>query len=246
MEDLTERADVSDPITDPIVPPTPAPPVAPATPVTLSASVPAPVRREPTEKTFTQAELDERIGKARQAARAAAYRYLGKELGVSVVAESGEVELSSLRTLVDEARTKRAANEETVRDTLARLAETEGRYTEKDSEVRGAIARAQQMLRRGEAKATAIQLGFSDPVDALALIGDLSRFPADLEAGTVTGLEDALKAIATSKPYLLRTADVAPPPISPLTPAPADRRDTALADDDARREGVRTQARSFF
>jgi hypothetical protein len=249
-ESLTENDLV--PVSEPTpVPVAPVPPPAPVRRVVSAPVVPvAPVvASEPAvrEKTFSQADLNEAIGKARTEARAAAYRYLGKELGVPVTAENGEIELSPLRTLVDEARSKRASNEDALRSTLDRLTEVEGRYSEKDSEVRGAINRAQQMLRRGEAKATAIQLGFSDPADAMALLGSLDRFPADLDTGVVTGLEEALRAIATSKPYLLRASDTpAPPLLSTPTPTPADSREAQRVDDDDRREGIRAQARNYF
>lgn len=260
VDDTTEEpAAVSDPTPVPapipVVPPAPAPPPARE----RAAPSPAPARRaardeedederpsRPREKTFSQADLDAAIGKARTEGRAAAYRYLGKELGVPVVAEDGTIELSGLRTLVEEARTKRASNEDALRSTLDKLTEVEGRYSEKEAEIVGAIGRARHELRRGEAKALAIQTGFSDYRDALALLGDLGRFEADLETGSVTGLEDALKEIAAQKPYLLRQAtDAPPPPAIPPTPSPADGKELMGADDD-RRQAVRRQAETFF
>lgn len=244
-----------DPISSVPVAPVAPTPLAPAPAPVAPTPAPAPVRREAPapepeparEKTFTQAELDDRVGKARHEGRASAYRYLGKELSVAVVTESGEIDLSGLRGLVEEARTKRASNDDSLRAALDRLNETEARAAEKDAEVRGATARAQQMLRRGEAKAAAIQLGFNDPADALLQLGDLSRFPADLETQTVDGLTDALTAIAAQKPYLLRSTETPPPPpISTPTPSPTDPAKQQLADDEERREIVRAQARAFF
>lgn len=46
------------------------------------------------------------------------------------------------------------------------------------------------------------KLGFYDPDDAAKLV-DLSKVEYDEESGTVTGVEDAVKALATKKPHLL-------------------------------------------
>lgn len=46
------------------------------------------------------------------------------------------------------------------------------------------------------------KLGFYDPDDAAKLV-DLSKVEYDEESGTVTGVEDAVKALAAKKPHLL-------------------------------------------
>jgi hypothetical protein len=190
------------------------------------------------------------VGEARTAGRRTAYSYLQKELGVPVVNEAGDVTLDQLRTLVHQARTGETASSAQLRDLLAQQQAAEQRIAEKESEYRGALVRAQDILRRGEARTLAVQLGFHDPKDAVAMLGDLGRFESDLETQTVAGLHEALQTLATEKPYLLKGATAAPapvvPPALPATPKPTDNRATADADDEAKLEQVRRQASSFF
>lgn len=238
-------------------------PEAPVTPVTTastaSMTVPATTTvatpsTSPRERTFTQAELDAKIGEARTQGRKTAYSYLQKELGVPVLNEAGDITLDQLRALVTQARTQETSASAQLRALLDEKQRLEQTLGEKDSEVKGAYSKAAQMLRLGEAKALAVQLGFNDPKDAVVMLGDLSRFEADVEAGTVAGLHEALTALSTEKPYLLRGAlpsttqapGATPPPAIPPTPRPADPRAAKQVDDEERREAVRRQAQSYF
>ena len=244
--------DTMDPVTPPAVvepitpPPAPAPVVAPVATPAATAATPS------REKAFTQTEVNDQIGRARQEGRKSAYAYLQKELGVPLVNEAGDTTLDALRGLIQQARTQETAASAQLRDLLTQKTTLEAQVAEKDSEVRGAYARAQQALRLGEAKALAVQLGFNDPRDAVVMLGDLSRFEADLEAETVTGLHEALTQLATEKPYLLKTANpspaaaVAAPPAIPPTPKPANQRDARQVEDEDRLAAVARQAQSFF
>jgi uncharacterized membrane protein YccC len=169
---------------------------------------------------------------------------------VPVVNEAGDVTLDQLRALVNQARTGETSASAQLRDLLTQQQAAEQRIAEKESEYRGAIGRAQDILRRGEARVTAVQLGFHDPKDAVAMLGDLGRFEADLETQTVAGLHDALQALATEKPYLLKGATapaaITPPPALPATPKPKDNRANVDADDEDKLDQVRRQASSFF
>lgn len=239
---------MSDTDTQVVDSPPPSPPPTP-TPTPPSAPRPTPT---PTEARFTQAQIDEAASRARNEGRQAAYRYLGKELGVAVVTEDGAIDLSQLRELVTTGRTQKSSDADRLRALLAEKDQLASTIEQKDSEVQGAVTRARHALRQGEAKALAVQLGYQNPADALALLGDLNRFETDLDAGTVAGLEDALKALAEQKPYLLKQAasDVpppVPPPAVPPTPPPTRPNDrTAGEDDDDKLDSVRAQARSFF
>lgn len=233
----------------------PTPPTTTAS--TASVTIPAtttvtvPATQQPREKVFTQAELDAKIGEARAQGRKSAYAYLQKELGVPVVNEAGDITLDQLRTLVTQARTGETTASAQLRDLLTQKQQLEQAIGEKDSEVKGAYARAQQMLRLGEARALAIQLGFNDPRDAVVMLGDLNRFEADVEAGTVAGLHEALQQLASEKPYLIKgssatAAAVAPPAPIPATPKPADPSKARAVEDDEKLDAVRRQAQAFF
>lgn len=233
------------------------PPATPATTTPASlATVSTPATTTvaaPRERAFTQAELDAHAAKARDQGRKAAYSYLQKELGVPILAEGGEITLDQLRALVTQARTGETAASAQLRQLLTDKEAAEARIAEKDSEVRGAYGKAQQMLRLGEAKALAVQLGFNDPRDAVVMLGDLARFEADVDAGTVAGLHDALTALAAEKPYLLKggaatttATTTAPPPAIPPTPKPADPRQAAAVEDEEKLAAVRQQAQAFF
>ncbi len=79
---------------------------------------------------------------------------------------------------------------------------------------------------------TAAQMRFHDPADAYAL-SDLSGVEID-EDGKVSGVDDALKALAKSKPHLIRSAE----PTANLNAQNRTNGAAAISDDDAQRIGA--------
>ena len=66
---------------------------------------------------------------------------------------------------------------------------------------------------RAEIVSKAALMGFNDPGDAIALL-DKSKIDTD-ENGEITGVEDALQALAKAKPYMLKTNRVNPGATNP-------------------------------
>ena len=86
----------------------------------------------------------------------------------------------------------------------AALTETEKLAKAKaDAEARAAAAekRAIEIALTAEIRAQAALMGFVDPADAMALV---DRSKVEMTDGGVTGVVDALKALASAKPYMLK------------------------------------------
>lgn len=139
------------------------------------------------ERTFTQAELDkvlkERLDRERR--------------------KSAE-KFADYDTLKDQA-SKYAAIEEAQKTELQKAQE---KLAAEQQRAEAAEAEAKRVKHESAVVTEALQLGFADPNDALAMIGEVEDVSA------------ALKALAEQKPYLLKTNKPAPPggkkPANPL------------------------------
>lgn len=140
------------------------------------------------EKKFTQAEFDAKVQSRLSRAEKAAQKALAKELGYDSVEamqaalkpngkekEDGKLDPAEVDRLVDE---KIKAHEKEQND------------------------KTFQRLLNAEVKVMANELGFADWEDALAL-ADLSAAKED-DKGNVTGVKEALEALAKKKPHLLK------------------------------------------
>lgn len=89
------------------------------------------------------------------------------------------------------------------------LTETE-RYKQRTAELEAQLSREKEVrqasLIRSEVRIQALKLGFTDPDDAYSLL-DLSEVEFEEETGDVQGIDKLLKALAKSKPYLLKVDD---------------------------------------
>lgn len=77
--------------------------------------------------------------------------------------------------------------------------------TAKEQEAKAATDRANRVIQDSNIKVAALQAGVIDADAALALI-DRSKIQVD-ENGNVTGLEDAIKSLVESKPYLVNKSN---------------------------------------
>lgn len=83
-----------------------------------------------------------------------------------------------------------------------------------EAEKQAALQRASEMVLRSSIITEAAALNFADPNDAYVL---LDKSDLIVEEGKVEGLSDALKALAESKPYMIR-ADKNPPKLGAANP----------------------------
>lgn len=86
---------------------------------------------------------------------------------------------------------------------------TKTRVTELESQ-NGSLSKQITDLRIQNAFLAANEFDWHDPADALRL-ADLSGVEIDPDDGTVTGVKDALKALAKSKPHLIKKVDKTDP-----------------------------------
>lgn len=226
-----------------------APAVAPVRRAEAPAPSPAPTATpEPHIPAgyLPQAEVDRLVGEARTDARRKAYLYLSRELGVQLVDENGTT-IAPLKSALEEVRGVRNAKDARIAELEVERADLEGRVVAKESEVSHAFAKAQHMLRLGEAKAQAVMLGFNDPADAIAMLGDLDQFEADIETGVVAGLDKALAKLAAAKPYLIRSTPIpdAIPPTPSESTARARQAEVEAVNED-KLDTVRLQAQTYF
>jgi len=173
-------------------------------------------------------------GKARQEGRDSAYNYAFRELGVKSLSEA-KTWIEGGRNAQTTESAKVAALETKISELQQQLAsrvqELEGQVTF----TRGDVARyrelSEQSLRAAAIRLEAGSLGFLNPDDAIKFV-DLAAFPVDIAAMQVTGVAEALKTLASERPYLLRatapaaesvttTTTVAPEPATPAASAPA-------------------------
>lgn len=107
------------------------------------------------------------------------------------------------------AREKRLAELETAETqrAQAQLSESErlkAQLAEATAAADAARAQARDTAIRSAVTLAATRAGFLDPADVLAL-ADLSAATVD-DSGTVTGIDEAIKALAKARPYLLKPA----------------------------------------
>lgn len=152
----------------------------------------------------------------------------------------GLAELESLRAALKKANSESAARrikleeyEQAERERQeAELSETE-KLKKKLAEAQTASERAAEEMRniriRHAVEMTAASMQFYDPADAFVL-ANLSGVAVE-EGGAVTGVEDALKALAKSKPHLVKGAERP----SDLNTQNRTNGATPISEDDAKR-----------
>lgn len=94
-----------------------------------------------------------------------------------------------------------------------RTARTAAEAARVEAETRATAAEAR--ARSTEIKAAASALGFNDPADAEAFL-----------ASDATDIEAALKEVLEKKPYLAKSAEAAPPVVTPTSPTNPARTET--------------------
>lgn len=150
--------------------------------------------------------------------------------------EAPEIDVEAMRRELAEARREAAKYRTTLRkleqEQQAKVNESlsaEDRYRAELATMQQRLAAAEQAsqdrLVRSAVVTAAAKAGFVDPDDAFALV---DRGALEIsEDGTVTGLDEAIRAIAKAKPYLVRpktTSSPAAPAGGPQAPTDAQLR----------------------
>lgn len=95
-----------------------------------------------------------------------------------------------------------------------------------EADKKTALAAANTRLMSAEIKVFAVQVGFVDPADAVALV-DKTGIAVD-DAGNITGAKEAVEALAKAKPHLLGTGK---PGGTPGSAGNGNRQDGTPGDD---------------
>lgn len=164
------------------------------------------------ETTFTQAQMDaiisQRSKRAEKSATSKLLESLGAESPEGIKAQLEELQKLKAAAMSDEEKAK--ADLEAMRVQLA----------EANEATKKAQAAAQRQL--VESAILLAAGNFQDPQDALQFV-DMTKIV--IEDGKVTGVDEALKAVAESKAYLLKATDGKPrgsyirQPVKPVAPA---------------------------
>lgn len=178
---------------------------APATdaqaPATTATAVETPVTQAPATPTVTVEALQAELDKTAKALREA-----NKE------AQAKRKRLDELEKLEVERQQASLSETEKLKAQLDKF--------QKDlADAKAAQEQAQAEASRTKVKATimaqAAQLGFNDAEDAYALI-DLSSVTVD--GDKISGVQEALTALAKRKPYMLKPTAPRPPQVNPTNP----------------------------
>lgn len=100
------------------------------------------------------------------------------------------------------------------------LEKEKARAEKAENEKKAALEAANTRLINAEIKVFAVQAGFVDPADAVALV-DKSGIQVD-EQGNVTGAKEAVEALTKAKPHLVGTGRPGGSPGSPGNPGRQD------------------------
>lgn len=97
---------------------------------------------------------------------------------------------------------------------MSELEKAQAAAAKAEADLQAAKQQADAMVLRSAIVSQAAVLEFADPMDAFAM---LDKSGLIVEGGEVKGVEEALKALAESKPYLLKAA-TKPPKLNPSNP----------------------------
>jgi uncharacterized membrane protein YgcG len=104
---------------------------------------------------------------------------------------------------VDAMQTAAKAKKESDEAAKSDLEKEKARADKAEAEKKDALTAANTRLVNAEIKVFAVQAGFVDPADAVALVGR-AGVQVD-EQGNVTGAKEAVEALAKAKPHLVGT-----------------------------------------
>lgn len=129
--------------------------------------------------------------------------------------DAGKQTLVKVRTLLKEAEARAEAAEKE-RDELKTAGQTEQEKAVAAARAEG-ISAANQRLVRAEVKAAAAAAGFHDPADAaVQLHGELAKVAISKDGDVDEAkVKELVASLATSKPYLVKTAGATPPAALP-------------------------------
>jgi len=153
------------------------------------------------DKTLTQAQVNELLGRTRSEARVR----LLKELGVEKF-EDAKTALEAAKAAEEERRKAEEAQKSELQKAMDRVAALQQQSAEVEQKYANTVLRA-------NIEREAARLGFNDPGDAYSII-DMAKLTI-AEDGAVSGVAEALKELSDSKPYLLRKETPRIPPTNP-------------------------------
>lgn len=141
-----------------------------------------------TVKTFTQDEVNDLIGERAKRAKEAARKEILESLGFE--------KLDDLKGVVSTFREQQAAQKSELEKAQETLSETQRKLAEQERKRVDGLINAEVLYR-------AAQMNFVNPKEALRLI-DISQVNVG-DDDVVTGVEEALKALAEASPHLLKS-----------------------------------------
>lgn len=155
---------------------------------------------KPADKTFTQADVDRIVGERAKRAEESAIGALLKDLGFE--------KPDDLKALVADAKKRSDAEKSELDKANEHIATLAKAKEAADKERADAIERANVTLMRAAVMAEAAKADYRIKPEALAdvwtFVDKSSIKPKDGADGEYTGIGDALKALAKSKPYLVQ------------------------------------------
>jgi len=173
---------------------------------TDTGSAPAPTAQ--TGRTFSQAEVDDLIKARLDRERKRAEQKLNESLG----------QYADYETLKEQAA-KWQEIEEANKSEAQKAADRAARLEKRLAEIQSENARLAEDYQKAQMKtavvSAATRLGFADPSDAWAF---LDPSALQIDEGEIKGVEEALKALAEAKPYLLQTGTTRGPTLPPTNP----------------------------
>lgn len=151
------------------------------------------------QPTLTQADVDKVVSAAKRSA---------KKQGETAILEAlGVKNIEDVKTALSEAEAAKQAQMSDLEKVQAELAKAnEARIQAEQTAIEAKAYAENQLI---DAAIITASQEFNDPNDVLQFI-DRSNIERD-ESGTLVGIEDAVKALSESKPYLLKSVEVEKP-----------------------------------
>lgn len=155
------------------------------------------------QPTLTQADVDKVVSAAKRSA---------KKQGETAILEAlGVKNIEDVKTALSEAEAAKQAQMSDLEKVQAELAKAnEARIQAEQTAIEAKAYAENQLI---DAAIITASQEFNDPNDVLQFI-DRSNIERD-ESGTLVGIEDAVKALSESKPYLLKSVEVEKPKGTP-------------------------------
>jgi cell division septation protein DedD len=158
-----------------------------------------------------QTFLNSKIGEARKQGRENGKADLLKSLGTE--------DANALKSIIEAEKARKEAEMTEVERLNEKIKTLESERDAAQQERQNYEDRTRKALIQTEIREQVRELNFND-VDDLVRLLDYTEVTVDLEESTVAGIKEQAKALAKSKPYLIKSTVQKPNPVQP-TPQPA-------------------------